>query len=475
MKAYRQPLILTIVILFCLILVLIGCRLFRVSQPPLPTIVSIEDTAVSDPISEATSAPSTMLSATDEVVTDPSAMLFATDEVVTDPSAMLSATNTATDEVVIDPPILASTVEPIATVKTVELEEINLKLIPTASGFEKPVFLTHAGDDSGRLFVVEQAGRILIVKGGVVKATPFLDISDIVGSNASEQGLLSLAFHPDYVNNGYFFVNYTNKQGNTVIARYSRSNNPDIADSDSPKILLTMEQPYSNHNGGQIAFGPAGYLYIGMGDGGAAADPQNNAQNLDTVLGKLLRIDVDQGDPYGVPANNPFVGQDGVRPEIWSYGWRNPWRFSFDISSNDMYIADVGQNQYEEVHVEWVGTSGQNYGWRLMEGFHCFKPANCDPSSLDVVLPIAEYEHTFGCSITGGYVYRGSQFPMLDGIYFYGDFCSGIIRGLRYEADGSWSEAELLQSELSISSFGQDEAGEVYVIDHNGDVYLMSY
>jgi glucose/arabinose dehydrogenase len=349
------------------------------------------------------------------------------------------------------------------------LDSLAIKFIPVASGFTKPLYLTHAGDGSGRLFVVEQAGRILIIDEGVVNPTPFLDIVSIVGSDANEQGLLGLAFHPNYASNGLFFVNYTDKQGDTRIARYSVSDNPDVADPNSAKILLAIDQPYANHNGGQVVFGPDGYLYIGMGDGGAANDPHNNGQNLNALLGKILRIDVDNGDPYAIPQDNPFASNGQGSPEIWSYGWRNPWRFSFDRATNDMYVADVGQNQYEEVHVELAGTpSGQNYGWRLMEGAHCFDSNECDPASLGLVLPIAEYDHGQGCSITGGYVYRGSQFPTLTGVYFYGDYCSGIMWALRHEADGSWSQAELLQSGYTISSFGQDEAGEVYLVHHGG-------
>jgi glucose/arabinose dehydrogenase len=325
------------------------------------------------------------------------------------------------------------------------------------------------------LFVVEQAGRILIIKDAVNNPTPFLDIVSLVGSNANEQGLLSVAFHPNYRNNGYFFVNYTNKQGDTIIARYTVADNPDIADPNSAKILLTIDQPYANHNGGQVVFGPDGYLYIGMGDGGAANDPHNNGQNLGVLLGKILRIDVDSADPYGVPPDIPFIGNREARPEIWSYGWRNPWRFSFDRATNDMYVADVGQNQYEEVHVELAGTpGGQNYGWRLMEGFHCFEPADCDPTGQGLVLPIAEYDHTQGCSITGGYVYRGQQYPTLNGVYFYADYCSGIIWGLRREADGAWSQAQLLASDQAISSFGEDEAGEVYLAQHRtGEIFQI--
>lgn len=351
------------------------------------------------------------------------------------------------------------------------LDSLALNLTPVAEGFTKPLYLTHAGDGSGRLFVVEQAGRILLLKEGTVQPTPFLDIVSIVGSEANEQGLLSVAFHPDYSSNGLFFINYTNTQGDTVIARYRVSDNPDMADVNSGQILLTIDQPYGNHNGGQLKFGPDGYLYIGMGDGGAANDPQNNAQTLSSLLGKILRLDVDSGEPYGVPETNPFVGNAEARPEIWSYGWRNPWRFSFDQATGDMYIADVGQNQYEEVHVEMAGEAGgQNYGWRIMEGFHCFNPSDCDPEALGLELPVAEYDHSQGCSITGGYVYRGQQYPDLEGVYLYGDYCSGLLWGLRLEPDGSWAQAQLLQSGQTISSFGQDEAGELYLIDHSGSV-----
>jgi glucose/arabinose dehydrogenase len=210
-----------------------------------------------------------------------------------------------------------------------------------------------------------------------------------------------------------------------------------------------------------------------MGDGGAANDPGNRAQDLSTLLGKILRIDVDNGDPYGVPETNPFVSNTQARPEIWSYGWRNPWRFAFDQATNDLYIADVGQNQYEEVHVQWAGVSGQNFGWRLMEGNHCFNPDQCDPATLGVELPVAEYDHSLGCSITGGYVYRGRQFPALSGIYFYGDYCTGFVWGLRYEPDATWAQTLFLQVDAQISSFGRDENGEIYLLDHGGDIFLL--
>ena len=435
-------------------------------QPPLPTIVPV--TSTSTPELSPTTPP--ILTAT---IVASQAEPIPTIESTIEPTPT-STTVAPPTEV---PPTPTFTPVPTDTPVVIErpsLDSIGLQLISVASGFTRPVYLTHANDGTGRLFVVEQAGRILILKKGAINPIPFLDIVSIVGSDANEQGLLSVAFHPNYPNNGYFFVNYTNRQGDTVIARYNASDNPDIADPNSEMILMTIGQPHANHNGGQIAFGPDGYLYIGMGDGGAANDPENRAQSLSTLLGKILRIDVDNGDPYGVPETNPFVGNEQARPEIWSYGWRNPWRFSFDVDTGDFYAADVGQNQFEEVHVELAGTeAGQNYGWRLMEGLHCFRPAECDPTSLGLALPVAEYDHDLGCSITGGYVYRGTQFPALGGIYLYGDYCSGIIWGIRYEVDGTWSKAQFLQSSESISSFGQDEFGEVYLVDHKGEIFLV--
>ncbi len=366
------------------------------------------------------------------------------------------------------------TATPTATVvATAPLEALSLSLELIANGFTKPLYLTHAGDGSGRLFVVEQAGRIFTIADGHVNPTPFLDIVPIVGSDGNEQGLLSVAFHPNYQTNGQFFVYYTDKNGDVVIARYHVSDNPDLANADSPEPLLTIGQPFANHNGGQLVFGADGYLYAGLGDGGSGGDPQNNGQSLGTLLGKILRLDVDQGNPYGVPESNPFVNQANARPEIWSYGWRNPWRFSFDRATQDMYIADVGQNQFEEVNVEPAGSpAGQNYGWRLMEGFHCFASAECEADALGLVLPVTEYDHGQGCSVTGGYVYRGPDFPQLTGTYLYGDFCSGTIWGLRQQADGAWAGTELLRTNHLISSFGQDERGELYLIDHSGGSVL---
>jgi glucose/arabinose dehydrogenase len=298
------------------------------------------------------------------------------------------------------------------TAPPVPLDGLGLRLEPVAAGFERPIYLTHAGDGSGRLFVVEQPGRIKIIRAGVIDPTPFLDITPLVGSKGLEQGLLSVAFHPQCRTNGYFFVNYTNLAGDTVLARYQVSANPQAADPASAKILLTIDQPYANHNGGHLLFGPDGYLYVGMGDGGSANDPENYGQDLGTLLGKILRLDVDHAAPYGVPPTNPFIDQSSARPEIWAFGLRNPWRMAFDPLTGEMFIADVGQNKYEEVNVAPAGTTGgQNYGWRVVEGFHCNIPQNCDPAALGATPPIVEYDHTQGCSVTGGYVYRGGQYP----------------------------------------------------------------
>ena len=443
------------------LMILSACQ--ATTQLPSPTIVeahaTASPTATSQPTitSSQTETPSSTetLPPSTETLPPSTETPSPTDTPFPDNTATMLPTTTATDI----PQAMA----------TLPLDSIQITLNPIADGFSKPVYLTHAGDQSGRLFVVEQAGSILIIEDiedNIIKPAPFLDIVDIVGSSANEQGLLSLAFHPDYPSNSYFFVNYTNLEGDTVIARYEVSTDPNQADVTSEQILLTIPQPYGNHNGGQILFGPDGYLYVGMGDGGAANDPQNNAQDLGSLLGKILRLDVDQGVPYGIPDDNPYITETSARPEIWSYGWRNPWRISFDRLTDDLYVADVGQNLYEELHVEPAGTlGGNNYGWRLMEGKHCFNPSSCDPEALGLILPIIEYDHSQGCSITGGYVYRGES-AHLQGVYIYGDYCTGYIWGLRQETGENWAEVLLQSSDHIISSFGEDEAGNLYLLDH---------
>jgi glucose/arabinose dehydrogenase len=341
------------------------------------------------------------------------------------------------------------------------------------TGLTSPVAVTNAGDGSGRLFITEQTGTLRIWNGTALLPTPFLDIHTLV-SCCGEQGLLSVAFHPSYETNGFFYVDYTNVAGNTVIARYQVSADPNVADPLSASILLTIPQPYANHNGGQLQFGADGYLYIGMGDGGSGGDPQNHAQNLNDLLGKILRIDVDGGTPYAIPSTNPFVGVPNTRAEVWAYGLRNPWRFSFDRLSHDLYIGDVGQNLWEEIDFRPASSpGGENYGWRLMEGFHCYNPAmGCDTGTL--THPILEYGHTVGCSVTGGFVYRGSSIPQLFGVYLYGDFCTGIIWGAARDCSGVWSTNQLLDSPYNVSSFGEDESGEVYLTHLGGAVYRVA-
>ena len=331
------------------------------------------------------------------------------------------------------------------------------------SGLERPVDLQHAGDE--RLFIIEKVGRIRILQAGSLVEMPFLDIRDRVGSDGNEQGLLGLAFHPRYVENGLFFVNYTDKNGNTVIARFQVTADPNLADPNSETVLLRVNQPYGNHNGGVLAFGPDGYLYAGLGDGGSAGDPQGNAQNLDTSLGKILRLDVDSAEPYAIPADNPFGSQ------IWAYGLRNPWRFSFDSLTGDLYIGDVGQGQWEEIDFVPAGSpGGMNFGWKYYEGTHPYE--GTPPQDTQLVSPVAEYNHSEGCSVTGGYVYRGAM-PEWNGIYLYGDYCTGTVWGL-IRSNGGWQTQVLFGGVGRITSFGQDAVGEVYIVLDGGSILRLA-
>lgn len=325
--------------------------------------------------------------------------------------------------------------------------------------FSKPLFLTTSPDHTDRLFVVEQDGRIVILTGGQRIPSPFLDIAAKL-STGGERGLLGLAFHPHYSSNGRFFVNYTRVQdGATVIAEYHVSSNPDKADSHET-IRLVIPQPYRNHNGGMLAFGHDAFLYIGMGDGGSGGDPENRAQNPEELLGKFLRIDVDGPPPYRIPPDNPFIGQQG-KPEIFALGLRNPWRFSFDRNTGELWAGDVGQHSWEEINVI---EKGKNYGWRLLEGTHCFNPATGCRLVPNLADPLTEYSHEHGrCSVTGGYVYRGTRILALQGTYLFGDYCSGEIWGYRNR-----QKSLLFDSDLKISSFGEDREGELYVIGHQG-------
>jgi glucose/arabinose dehydrogenase len=343
--------------------------------------------------------------------------------------------------------------------------------VSIATGLTRPIGITHAGDGSDSLFIIEQPGAIRILQNGQLLPTPFLDIRSQVGSEANEQGLLGLAFHPNYKKNGMFFINYTNLEGDTVISRWQVSGDQNAANPLSEKIILSITQPYGNHNGGHIEFGPDGYLYIGMGDGGAAGDPENHAQNLNSLLGKMLRLDVDNGEPYAIPADNPFANGGGS-PEIWGWGLRNPWKFSFDRNTDDLYIADVGQNQWEEVHfLAAPAPAGVNFGWKFWEGLHPFEEKPPEDMSFD--FPIWEYGHDLGCSVTGGVVYRGTD-PLWQGIYIYGDFCSGRVWGLLRDNAGVWQNTQLFQTNYNIAAFGEDETGEIYLVARKGDVYKLS-
>jgi glucose/arabinose dehydrogenase len=342
------------------------------------------------------------------------------------------------------------------------------RFVPVVTGLNRPTFVTSPPDDA-RLFILEQQGTIRIVEGGDLLDEPFLDITDITSRDANERGLLGLAFHPDYEENGYFFIDHTNSEGDTNVARYEVSGeDPNRADASSREVVLEIEQPFGNHNGGMVAFGPDGYLYIGMGDGGSSGDPEENGQNPNTLLGTLLRINVDQV-PYSIPPDNPFGdGQDG-RPEVWAYGLRNPWRFSFDRETGDLYIADVGQNAYEEINFQPADSEGgQNYGWDVYEGRHRYEGEEIEGTTF----PVVEYGRSDGCSVSGGYVYRGEELPELDGLYLYGDYCQGTIWWLEQGDDG-WENGVFQYTDFDITSFGQDASGELYVVDRGGGVYRL--
>lgn len=373
-------------------------------------------------------------------------------------------------------------------------------LVPYQSGLQRPTHLAPAGDGSGRLFITEQAGIVRLVKGGTLAATPFLDIQARVRSlengGGDEEGLLSIAFPPAYASKGYFYVYYTNLNGDNQVSRFHLlPGESERADPHSEELIIYFSHPgQNNHNGGQLAFGPDGYLYIGVGDGGGGGDPDGNGQNPAVLLGKVLRIAVEaqplsvpadyslylplvsgsdpQAPSYRIPEDNPFAHTPGYRPEIWALGLRNPWRFAFDRQNGDLYLADVGQQNWEEVNFQPAASGGgENYGWNVMEGAHCYGSPSCNTTGL--VLPVTEYSHALGCSITGGTVYRGSAYPALQGIYLYADYCSGRIWGL--QPDGAtWATHEFLDSAASPSSFGEDEAGELYLASlFDGVIYRL--
>lgn len=428
-----------------------GCQTADTARPSTPTAVIQQSTATpAATLSEASVEPTPFVTSTETVAVAP--VLQITPEPDSNPTEMATEMPTATPT---ETPIPSSPVSSITLAPIIE------------GAFIRPLYLTHAGDD--RLFVVEQAGVIRIIQDGTLLDSPFLDIRDRVGSTQLEQGLLGLAFHPNYADSGVFFVNYTNTAGDSINSRFTvDANDPNHANNGSETQLLTYKQPYPNHNSGQIAFGPDGYLYIGVGDGGSANDPLGNGQDPGTLLGTILRLDVDpDADSYSIPDTNPFVGNGDQLNEIWAWGLRNPWRFSFDRLTGDLFIADVGQNLWEEVHFQPAESAGgENYGWNILEGSNCFPSDPCDSAGLE--LPIFEYTHQEGCSITGGYMYRGSQYPELYGNYLVADYCQGTIWRLFPESSGDWSSSVVYDSTYIISSFGEDAAGELYVLDHTG-------
>ena len=366
----------------------------------------------------------------------------------------------------------------VASPAVAPLTKLDVERAFPAISFKRPVHLTYPNDSSNRLFLVLQPGQIMAFPNeqSVSSATTFLDITERVNDSGDEEGLLGLAFDPDHRRNGYFYVYYSaSGPRRSVLSRFTVSqNDPNVADPDSERIFLQVPQPFSNHNGGQIIFGPDGYLYIGLGDGGSGGDPHGNGQNITTLLGSILRIDVstiDSQGTYAIPPDNPLAGRGGrVREEIWAYGLRNPWRFTFDRLTGDLWAADVGQNRFEEVDII---RPGLNYGWNVMEGAHCFEPPrSCKQEGLEP--PVAEYGRSGGCSVTGGYVYRGSRLPSLYGAYVYGDFCSGKIWALRHDGTGVTEHLELIDSSLQISSFGEDQSGELYILSFDQKIYRLT-
>ena len=382
-------------------------------------------------------------------------------------------------------------------------EEKNLSSVLIADGYKKPVFITSYPNNAKLLYIVEQAGLIKLINDGKKLSRPFFDINKrVVNPNrpGDERGLLGFAFHPNHTNNGKFYINYMDNDGNTIVSEFS-TNSELRANHKSERIILKLKQPYGNHNGGDIQFGPDGYLYISIGDGGKAGDPLNAGQDLSSLFGKIIRIDIEQ-KPYGIPKSNPFFGQKGKREEIWAWGLRNVWRFSFDKQTGDKYLADVGQNKWEEVNFEPASSKGGlNYGWRIMEANHCYDPKeNCPTEGL--IKPIIEYpndanhpafafriieELSFsetdveGCSVTGGYVYRGQKIKSMQGQYIFGDYCSGniwtlkVVNGKAINFKNRTEEINIGGGEFTtyISSFGQDSDGEIYIIDYNGGIYKL--
>lgn len=369
---------------------------------------------------------------------------------------------------------------PVVVTRTEAPDPAQYEWVEYVGGFDNPLFVGHADDGSGRLFVMEQTGFILIIEDGETLPQPFLNIStrlsdDVFQGGYTERGLLGLAFHPDFENNRTFFISHTDEQGNSILARYqTMRRDANRADPNSRVELLRVAQPFADHNGGNLTFGPDGYLYMGFGDGGNPNQPNYNSQDPRTLLGKILRLDVDDvtAEDYAIPDSNPFVGQAGYRPEIWALGVRNPWRFTFDRATGDMYMGDVGQWMWEEVNFQPADSQGgENYGWSAYEGTHIYLEDE-EPIS-EVTMPVYEYEHASGCSVTGGYIYRGQDMPELHGTYFFGDYCNGFIWTMYRDPAGAWQVNQFVDSDSVVTSFGEDEEGELYMVDYKGSIYRL--
>ncbi len=449
-----------LVALFLLFLFVVGCQPDNTSPANPPEAVATSPATALPPVVErSTPVPSTAPPDAPPASETPAPVAETNDAPEPEPTAEATATSM-----------------PPSPTPTTPIDSVGLVTI-VPGGLSLPLYLTHAGDE--RLFIVEQVGLIRVVENGQLLPAPFIDLRDRVGSVGFEQGLLSVAFHPDYAQTdtagfGSFYVNYTNYSGETQIERFTvNADDPNVADKTSGTIIMSILQPFSNHNGGLLKFGPDGYLYVGVGDGGSARDPLGAGQNPDELLGTLLRLDVSEGSGYTIPADNPFIsGTDGA-PEVWAWGLRNPWRFSFDRLTGDLYIADVGESQFEEVNFQPAASSGgENYGWSVMEASTCLQSQSCDQSGM--VLPFFEYPHSQGCSVTGGYVYRGRAFPEMTGNYFLADYCLGTIWRSYPDGSGGWDTVNLLDTSLVITSFGEDVNGELYVLDRvSGAVFQL--
>jgi glucose/arabinose dehydrogenase len=429
--------------------------------------------------SQATATPAPSPVASPTAISTPRPQATPTAQASPSPAATAVAASTGTPTPVPTPRPSPSPT-PVPTPVAAPLARMDVEQVFPAISFSRMVALAYPNDGTNRAFLVLQPGQIMVFDDdqNVASASVFLDIRERVNDSGNEEGLLGLAFDPDFKDNGYFYVDYTaSPPRRNVVSRFSVSkDNPNVADPNSERVIIQNNKPgsppYSNHNGGQVIFGPDGYLYWGWGDGGSGGDPHKNGQNLSVLLGKILRIDVstlDSQGKYSIPPDNPFVGRSDARGEIWAYGLRNPWRFTFDRLTGDMWAADVGQNRYEEVDII---KPGGNYGWNIMEGAHCYNQPTCNTSGLE--LPLAEYhQDEGGCSVTGGYVYRGARLPSLYGAYVYGDFCSGKIWALRHDGSKVTERMEIVDSSLRISSFAEHPSGELYILSFDNKIYRL--